>query len=550
MQKMIAKPDFDVLFWIEPSDFGASEGLVVLLSDLIKGLSNISVKTRLHVSERHRYALSEGLRKNDVPFEHYEICVYRVVPALLNNGAKSKPKSYRSYWPSSWLWIRRLEALLVYSVSRAGKWTLRVMLLALIVASTPLLPVILVVLAAVGIRQILRWIGGGLRGRAQAVVRQSSLLRSLSTRFQGWRHKFVRRSYKAALVVERARLARAVNGSADVRRVFVPFCFCGAALAEIDKPKIVVFPDVTPAIFPTRFLGHFGKDQVANFSESVRWADSLICYSREIADNQLMQYFAQEAADKPVHVVPQGFFLTPAKEDPKPEIMQFVNHFHGWCSYIPKYSLDEIDYVVYPSVDRPHKNVLTLLRAVEILLRRKQMNIKFVTTSHYVSPEAEAFIIKNRMFFDALYTTTLDSASLDGLIARARLIVHPSLAEGGDIFNFSRAVAAGVPALLADIPVVREMFDRWDIPKLTYEPWLFSATDAEALAELIARSINQRANIIVSQQDVHRRLLKYNFTAMASRYYDIYASTAKSRPGHAGGARLPAANRELMGRPK
>ena len=251
----------------------------------------------------------------------------------------------------------------------------------------------------------------------------------------------------------------------------------------------------------------------------------IIVSSSATVDRQLLKLFAEEARDKPVHVVPQGFF--PAATGPATTSGQirFVNKFADWCAYIPDYRLDEISYVVYPSVDRPHKNTLTLLRAIELLLRQRQMNIKFVSTSYTQSPEVRAFIIGKRLFLDALYTPTLDAAALDSLIAHAQLVVHPSLAEGGDVFNFSRAVAAGVPALLADIPVTREMFDRWHVPEATYRPWLFDATDPEALADLIARSIADRAGIAARQREVHLQLAKYDYTAMASRYYEIYAFT-------------------------
>ena len=517
MQPVSFKHRFDVMFWLPPTNFGAAEGLVVLLADLVIGLSRVGVKTHLHVSERHKPSLLDGLLKNGVHANLYQIVEYSVAPLILRAQNSSSRNRTQTLISRLHLVREQIEKLLVHVASRANIWHVAVLL----IVSLPLVPLVLIASILLSMAKRLWGMGG-------RVVRPTGQFKTVLRRVRTI--ELIRDSYVAARNVESSRLARAINRLDEVSAVFVPFCFCGEALSEISKPKIVVFPDATPMRFPTRFIDGFRMSDVQSMRSSINQADSVICYSREIADNQLSRFFHNEIMLKPVHVIPQGFFNLPNKQAALLKKIKFENKFKDWCSFVPEFKLDEIKYVVYPSVDRPHKNSLTLLRATEKLLRVKKFNIKYITTSHYVSNEARNFIIQKRMFLDALYTPTLDQESLEWLIAHAQVVVHPSLAEGGDIFNFSRAVSVGVPALLADIPVTREMFDRWEIAQEIYEPWLFQATDSDALARLIESTIENRSVVVAAQQKVLERLLKYDYEAMASRYYEVYATTTKATP--------------------
>jgi glycosyltransferase involved in cell wall biosynthesis len=101
-------------------------------------------------------------------------------------------------------------------------------------------------------------------------------------------------------------------------------------------------------------------------------------------------------------------------------------------------------------------------------------------------------------------------------------MVHPSLAEGGDIFNFSRAVSAGVPALMSDIPVVTEMFSRRGIDRSQYHSWLFKPTDTIGLADLMDHAISNPEIYTTKQAKILEDLSSYGFPQMAARYYQLY----------------------------
>ena len=270
-------------------------------------------------------------------------------------------------------------------------------------------------------------------------------------------------------------------------------------------------------------------------ADSVRYASSLVCYSAHVANYQLKRFFADSIGNKPVHVIPQGFFssLASAGEQNQGKSIEFKIFFPEYCEYIPNYDLSEIVYVVYPSVDRPHKNILTLLRAVEHLLRHHHQNIKVISTSHVVSRDTVEFVCHHKLFLDVLFTGSLDEERLTELIRRAALVVHPSLSEGGDVFNFSRAVANGVPALIADTAVVREMFERYGFSESVYGSWLFPPADYMHLSVLIRRSLQERAALYKAQAALLQSVSAYDYTAMARRYLDAYEQAAANGGGRA-----------------
>src|SRR5262245_59517919 len=121
---------FDVMFSLKPALFGPSEGLIVLLADLIKGLRENDITTRVHASKRHQASLIECLQKNNVPEAFYNLELYRSAPALLRIvGTRRKRDRLRLR-----RWVMRQSArsaeAIVWLLSRANFLLLLVIVLA------------------------------------------------------------------------------------------------------------------------------------------------------------------------------------------------------------------------------------------------------------------------------------------------------------------------------------------------------------------------------------------------------------------------------------
>jgi glycosyltransferase involved in cell wall biosynthesis len=100
-------------------------------------------------------------------------------------------------------------------------------------------------------------------------------------------------------------------------------------------------------------------------------------------------------------------------------------------------------------------------------------------------------------------------------------LVHPSLSEGGDLFNFSRAASVGVPCLMSDMPVAREMLDRsghaFDNDKFFFDPF-----NEISLADKLDEVLTNSSDFIVAQKFAFERLHERSFTNMAKDYYKYY----------------------------
>ena len=519
---------YDIIFSLKTTNVAPNEGLVVLLCDLIKGLHGLGVQTRIFTSVRHDASLRQCFIDNKVANSAYEIRAFAVSPAVTAFFGERAQKRKREIREK-----KRLHRFLhgsrpiIRFIATLGVWqsiVLSLLILPLFVSMVFLILLLTPVLVALNSKNC----------RKVRLVKKRT-----KRRVRSWRDRLASSNLwiemlDYAFEVEATRLIAQVNRHSDVRAVLISFLFVGRPLATLQAASIVVFPDIVTMRYPTRYKGQFTEKDYFRIAQSVACADRLICYSDHVATEHLRKHFSDHIGNKQVDVIPQGFFPIGAKTSSLyTNTIFFKNWFPEYCGFIPGYRMEDIVYVVYPSVDRAHKNMLVLLRAAEHLLRRKYTNIKIVTTSHCISQSTYEFIVEKRLFLDVLFTPSLDEGALNFLISEAALVVHPSLSEGGDVFNFSRAVSNGVPALLANIPVVREMFERYGVSSSVYGPWTFQPTDHLELAELISRSLQERRALYEAQVEVMKSLMSYDYAAMARRYLQVYEEAASQGPTHA-----------------
>lgn len=521
----MAKP-FTIVYVWRQSRLGASEGLNVLLTDLIRGLVECGIAVRLLTTGRHVAGLRDMLVMNHIAIENVEI-------VQLTQGSSSLALMYK-WWesrkaatrrgPFDWRdFAGRCKAQVRKSVEMFLIWMLnfavfdapvKLMTGALAVVVTVFLLPLLIVLIVIYIvlRRILPPVAMRLRPRLAAV---KGVVRSASV---------VEQLYRA----ECQRFGRAIDRDSRIDALFIPSAFEGHICAAVTrKPKLIVFPDATPLLFPTRFPGSAFADMLlASMRESVSRASGIICYSEFVRDQQLRRFFAEGSQGKPIEVIPQGFFVKDEFGE-RPDfsdndLRYFVKNYFPQYGELPPTYFCEFSFIIYPTVDRPHKNTLTLLRAFEILLRDRGRNIKLVLTSPGGTEDTMLFIRERKLHRDVLFMPALPILVLNHLLERASVMVHPSLAEGGDIFNFSRAVSHGTPALLANIPVCREMFDRHGIDEAVYGDWLFEPTDYAFLCDRIDFLLSGHWQPLIGQQAALKAISKYGFPEMACRYSEAF----------------------------
>lgn len=523
---------FSIVYIWRPTRLGVTEGLNVLLTELIKGLVAQDVRVRIFTTGRHVASLRNVLRINGVDETAVSVRVLTAGSRAMDTAQATVAK--RSRLAPLVDGLRRL-GLRRDHFDRALSWLLDYgplsffpkLVLAIIVASVLVVvsPVILLLLVAVVLKRMLRytlarskplaarWLPG--LARRYKLYREHLIGDDFSIRMQ---EQFYRRECLA--------FAKQLLRQEDADRLFFAAAFDGTLIEALQARKtIVTFPDAVTAAFPSRYPSTPHTSMLMrNIAKSVRAASGVICYSEYSRDTQLAPILKGRARGPVVAVIPQGFHIETETDDPPEDLNSFVRNYFPQFGDAARLQFGSFPYVLYPSVDRPHKNALTLVRAVEYLLRKKYVPIKLIMTSPGPSADTHAYLARRKLHRDIIFMPGLPVRVLNRVIKYAAVVVHPSLAEGGDIFNFSRAVSNSCPALLGDIPVAREMFDRHGVPPDQYSPWLFDPFDHLTLADRISTAIAERGNLLALQSRVFGKVSSYRFEDMARRYYDFYMS--------------------------
>ena len=532
-----------------------SEGLNVLLCDTIKPLMEQGVQVRIHTTNRHTSSIRDAMEGNGVDMSRVDMVSYRVksialiiIHALWNFLKKKKkptkkPGMLRSFLSWSKEVGKSVSVRLLYWVSDLTPWNfipkalIGTALVLLGLATVLVIGLVLIVpaiIAAVLLVTLMVAMLAYPRVKRKLVNRgwvRSNKKRAPDAPKSKKNSNFLLQLHGHLYEQELIRFASAVNRNKSVKKLFFFTAFDGHAIKHFRGSTIAVFPDMVSSLFPTRFATMHNAPQLASMHLTLKHADVLVCYSEFVRDQQLCRLFPEETRDKRIEVIPQGYFSAPksaklTRDEARREMNKHkslvINCFPMLLQRAPVVDFTQFEYIIYPTIDRPHKNTLTLVRAFAKLLRERHRNIKLVLTTPAPTEDVKNFIIAQRLQYDTLFIPSVPIKILDLLFQGASLMVHPSLAEGGDIFNFSRAAAANTPALLADIPVVREMFERRGIARQEYQDWTFDPTDTAALTERIDAILADPTDIGERQRDIASQLSEYGFTEMANRYLELY----------------------------
>lgn len=528
-----------------------SEGLNVLLCDTIKPLIDRGIKVRIHTTRRHVNAIRSALDGNQVNLANLELRAYRVQSLSLtfwawrsNKNKKTNKNEKQSYL--SFI-VKKLNQLLISISGDFVKWALDVT-----VFNAPIkLSILLVVVFALGL--LLLALGASLAVFAVCfapiivlkllIVALKRVLMARPVVRSYFGSKF--RELKAAKLdiycylqayfykKEQIRFADSVNKNSQIKKMFFFTAFDGHAVMHFKGAKLTVMPDIVTSVFPLRFSEAINAAQIEEMRLAVLHTDALVCYSKYVRDQQLLRVFPIEARGKRIVVIPQGYFGV--KNVDNDHFLSVKNFLNGQRSLIknvfptlmfqsPVVDFTQFNYILYPTVDRPHKNMLTLVRAFSKVLREKHRNVKLVLTTPDPTGDVAEYIVRNRLHYDVIFMPTVPLNVLDKLFQGASLMVHSSLAEGGDVFNFSRAATVSTPSLLADVAVVREMFERGSVPKEQYEEWLFHPADFVQLANKIDEILCNPKEFTEKQFANVENLSEYSFFDMANRYLELYES--------------------------
>lgn len=311
---------------------------------------------------------------------------------------------------------------------------------------------------------------------------------------------------------------------------------------EIQAPRLMCVPDVVLADFPVGFAPVGGQRVLDNFRQvekAIEGGQHFVTYSEDVKWRTLVgRYHVDSEAIKVVThgsnrlddlVVVTGFPDNEAATDSlcrnlfRAALCKAVNN-----GYAGNFGSEDVRFIFYASQFRPNKNVITLFKAYEHLLKRRYVGHKLVLTGNPNSlPEIAQFITEHNLENDVLCLHGLSAQELAACYRLADLAVNPSLSEGGCPFTFTEALSVGTPVVMARIPVTEEVITD---PELQQQ-MLFDPYDWKEMADKIEWGLNNRCVLLAKQKPLYNQLSQRTWRHVVDEYVEILDSISLVKQG-------------------
>lgn len=337
------------------------------------------------------------------------------------------------------------------------------------------------------------------------------------------KNKFFNLYYKTIYSKEIENLVDFVNKKYNIDCWFIP-CLFWPEIKLLRGKKVVAAPDIVFFDFPNGFMFDGVKSIFNKMIASTCAADHIICYSDYVKNKHMVDAIGIKPEN--ISIVRHGvtslqkYLFHPSfgfSEVAKQIIKKYQKQY--LCEKLYWYEIDfsECHYIFYSSQLRPYKNIFSLIKAVEYLIRKRGLNVKLVLTADLnANEEISAYLSENRLKNDVLSVYNIPSDALAAFNYFARLSVNPTLFEGGFPFTFCEAYSVGTPSLMSAIPVILETIQSQDLREMM----LFDPYDLSEMADKIEWGLNNREKLYASQKALYESL--QDWKAVGKEYIKIF----------------------------
>jgi len=324
---------------------------------------------------------------------------------------------------------------------------------------------------------------------------------------------------------ELKKLIQMMNSQHDISVWLVPTLFW-PEIKAIKAKKIVAAPDVVFVDFPTYFSDKGSAETYKKITETVSAADHFICYSEYVKQKHLMHTFT--VAPGKITVIPHGaidlsVLLTQNTElTLRARSLEILRRYQklelAYHPYLSGYNFADMQFIFYSSQLRPYKNFHNFIRAYEILLRERFVNVKLVVTADIKSdPDLYQYILGKRLQFDVLSFYDIPSDVLAALNHLAVCAVNPTLFEGGFPFTFTEAYSVGTPSVMSAIPAVTADVKDENL----HQCMLFDPYNVDDMVNKIEWAIRNRSKLLELQAPLYQTFKQRDWGLVAKEYVNL-----------------------------
>lgn len=317
----------------------------------------------------------------------------------------------------------------------------------------------------------------------------------------------------------------------NVRAWYCPTAFW-PDFHDIKAPRLMCVPDVVLSDFPAGFSTVGGDRFLQTFEKvekAIRQGEHFVTYSEAVKWNTLVDRYGVSAANitviphapnllnKPIEI--SGF---PDAEATSRNYCQTLLRMALQRSTNPEYTSDfqnnDVKFLFYASQLRPNKNVLTLLRAFEFLLRKRYLGHKLILTGNpYLMPEIGAFVTDHRLENDVIFLHGLSVAELAACYKLANVAVNPTLSEGGCPFTFTEALSVGTPVVMSRIAVAEEILTDSILQEVTF----FDPYDWRDCAKRVEWAVTHRDELLAIQRETYATLARRTWSDVVREHVQV-----------------------------
>lgn len=300
--------------------------------------------------------------------------------------------------------------------------------------------------------------------------------------------------------------------------VFVPVILYLDNVLQTRRPVYVPAMDMSVKYYYEDFVYKHpnmkfqGRDIEAKVNRMFSHGMSGYCMSQCIKEEQIIPLL-RNARDESI-----GIVWTPDLSSDKTDI-EFSERV------LQKYGIKR-PYLFYPTQLRAHKNIETLMRAFEMVVR-DYPDLQLVLTGRW---QENPDVFENWKKLDSIKNVKtccdLSDEELFTLYHFAACVPVTTLIEGGFPSQAIEAMKLGTPTVLSDISVVRERLDGLGMTLEDCGLKLFEARNEKQLAENIKAVLSDPEGTIKEQQEFWEKFSSYTWKEAALKHYELMMKAA------------------------
>lgn len=270
------------------------------------------------------------------------------------------------------------------------------------------------------------------------------------------------------------------------------------------KPTVLSIHDIQHLHYPEFLSWPVRLSRTVSYALSARKANCIQASSNFVKEDLLAHY--PGLSSRHIEVIPEGVNF----ED--------FSEIRDNSAVAERYELPR-RFLFYPAQLWPHKNHLTVLRALKTLETRAGMKIPLVLTgAKYGAAQSIFEFIADQQMEYVSYLGKVPFPDLVGLYQLAVFVVSASLHESSSL-PILEAAASGTPVIASRIPPHQEHAQALQLN-------LFDPLDAEELAEMLL-TLWFDEKLISSQVEHNRsRVSVYSWTNTAKQYLQLFERMA------------------------